>query len=144
MAQRQEAASSEAGPCIRFPNRHANGYRRGAGGYLRLLVVTLALLLVPLWAGSSVAKPNIVVIMTDDQRDIDPLERMPNTTALLTQQGIRFVNSYVVNPVCCAARASFLSGQYSHNDGVWDNQPGERPGGFKAFKGDDNTVACWL
>jgi len=111
---------------------------------MRLLVVALALLLVPFWAGSSAAKPNIVVIMTDDQRDIDPLERMPNTTALLTQQGIRFVNSFVVNPVCCAARASFLSGQYSHNDGVWDNQGGERPGGFKAFKGDDNTIACWL
>ena len=111
---------------------------------MRFLIVALALLLVPLWAGSSVAKPNIVVIMTDDQRDIDPLERMPNTTALLTQRGLRFVNSFVVNPICCAARASFLSGQYSHNDGVWDNKPGERPGGFKAFKGDDNTVACWL
>lgn len=111
---------------------------------MRLLIVALALLLVPFWAGSSAAKPNIVVIMTDDQRDTDPLERMPNTTALLTQKGIRFVNSFVVNPVCCAARASFLSGQYSHNDGVWDNQGGERPGGFKAFKGDDNTIACWL
>ena len=37
---------------------------------------------------------------------------------------------HVVNPVCCASRASFLSGQYSHNNGVWDNKWGPRPGGF--------------
>jgi N-acetylglucosamine-6-sulfatase len=89
------------------------------------------------------AAPNIVVIMTDDQRDADPLDRMPKTEELLVKQGLRFTNSFVVNPVCCASRASFLSGQYSHNDNVWDNKPGERPGGFKAFKGDDNTIACW-
>lgn len=89
------------------------------------------------------AAPNIVVIMTDDQRDADPLERMPKTEELMVKQGLRFTNSFVVNPVCCASRASFLSGQYSHNDNVWDNQPGERPGGFRAFKGDDNTIACW-
>jgi arylsulfatase A-like enzyme len=111
---------------------------------MRLSTLSLGLLLIIPFCGSSgEAKPNIVVIMTDDQRDADPLERMPNAQSLLANQGIRFTNSYVVNPVCCASRASFLSGQYSHNDGVWDNKPGERPGGFKAFKGDDDTVACW-
>jgi N-acetylglucosamine-6-sulfatase len=108
----------------------------------------IALVLVVLAAICSIgsqatAAPNIVVIMTDDQRDADPLDRMPKTEALLVKQGLRFTNSFVVNPVCCASRASFLSGQYSHNDNVWDNKPGERPGGFRAFKGDDNTIACW-
>jgi arylsulfatase A-like enzyme len=112
---------------------------------VRLYVLLLAALLIsPFLCGQGEAKPNIVVIMTDDQRDVDPLERMPNTQALLVQQGVRFTNSYAVNPVCCAARASFLTGQYSHNDGIWDNKPGKRPGGFKDFKGDDNTIACWL
>jgi N-acetylglucosamine-6-sulfatase len=110
---------------------------------MRLSALAFALLLIPVCGNASETKPNIIVIMTDDQRDADPLERMPHTQALLVQQGIRFTNSYVVNPVCCASRASFLSGQYSHNDGVWDNKPGKRPGGFKAFKGDDNTIACW-
>lgn len=110
---------------------------------MRLSISALALLLIPLSIGPVHAAPNIIVIMTDDQRDVDPLERMPNTEALLVQNGIRFTNSFVVNPVCCASRASFLSGQYSHNDGVWDNKSGERPGGFRAFKGDDNTIACW-
>jgi arylsulfatase A-like enzyme len=27
---------------------------------------------------------------------------------------------------------------------VWDNRPGERPGGFRDFKHDDNTIACWV
>jgi arylsulfatase A-like enzyme len=108
---------------------------------MRSLAVAFVLSLVPLAAVS--AAPNIIVIMTDDQRDADPLERMPNTQALMVQAGLRFTNSVAVNPVCCASRASFISGQYSHNNGVWDNKPGERPGGFKAFHGDDNTIACW-
>lgn len=110
---------------------------------MRLQVLALPLLLIPFFSSTGQAAPNIIVIMTDDQRDADPLERMPNTQALLVQQGLRFTNSFAVNPVCCASRASFISGQYSHNNGVWDNKPGERPGGFKAFHGDDNTVACW-
>lgn len=108
---------------------------------MRLLALAFALLFIPI-SGMSAA-PNIIVIMTDDQRDADPLERMPNTQALMVQAGLRFTNSVAVNPVCCASRASFISGQYSHNNGVWDNKPGERPGGFKAFHGDDNTIACW-
>ncbi|MBV9991174.1 MAG: sulfatase [Alphaproteobacteria bacterium] len=113
---------------------------------MRSTVSTLGLLLAALLVPGTAlcaAKPNIVVIMTDDQRDADPLERMPNTQALVVQHGVRFVNSYAVNPVCCASRASFLTGQYSHNDGVWDNRPAARPGGFKDFHGDDNTLACW-
>jgi arylsulfatase A-like enzyme len=107
-----------------------------------------AFLLLVMFGGASAAEreqtpPNIIVIMTDDQRDADPLERMPNVQALMVEQGVRFVDSFAVNPVCCASRASFLTGQYSHNDGVWDNNPGPRPGGFEDFKGDDNTIACW-
>ncbi len=119
------------------------GYYRKAG--LVALGASLALLLPAgeVAAALKVAPPNIIVIMTDDQRDADPLERMPNVESLIVQQGIRFTNSFAANPVCCASRASFLTGQYSHNDGVWDNRPGPRPGGFKDFKGDDNTIACW-
>jgi N-acetylglucosamine-6-sulfatase len=105
-----------------------------------LATVALVTFAVPYPATSA---PNIVVIMTDDQRDADPLERMPHTESLMVEQGLRFTNSFAVNPVCCASRVTFLTGQYSHNNNVWDNQPGERPGGFQDFMGDDNTVACW-
>lgn len=110
---------------------------------MRAIAFGLAVLALGSFGGTACAKPNIVVIMTDDQRDADPLDRMPHTMALMVEHGIRFTNSFVVNPVCCASRATFLSGQYSHSNGVWDNVSGERPGGFKAFKNDDNTIACW-
>jgi len=107
-------------------------------------LIALGLAAVSPFCAPAEAKPNIVVIMTDDQRDADPLTRMPNTQALLVDQGVRFTNSFVVNPVCCASRASFLSGQYSHNNGVWDNKWGPRPGGFKAFLNDGNALPVWL
>jgi N-acetylglucosamine-6-sulfatase len=110
------------------------------------LTVALFAMSVPVLAQRPPARPappNIVVVMADDQRDADPLERMPHVEALMVKKGVRFINSFAVNPICCAARASFLTGQYSHNNNVWDNNPGPRPGGFQDFKGDDNTIACW-
>lgn len=90
--------------------------------------------------------PNIVVIMTDDEDDGATLSLMPNIQSMLVEQGTNFTNSFVVNPVCCASRASFLSGQYSHNDGVWSNagEGGGRPGGISAFTDDANALPVWL
>jgi len=49
-----------------------------------------------------------------------------------------------VNPQCCPSRSTFLTGRYSHNTGVMDNQP--RPhGGWSAFRDDEpDTIATWL
>lgn len=94
---------------------------------------------------SHASQPNIIVILTDDQRDADPLDRMPNTQALLADQGLRFTNSFVVNSICCASRTTFLTGQYSHNNGVWNNVSlPDHPGGFVSFAGDNNTLPVWL
>ncbi len=65
-------------------------------------------------------RPNIVVIMTDDMRE-DELAFMPNVQRLIEDRGVRFVNSFSPYPLCCPARASFLTGQYTHNHGVWSN-----------------------
>jgi len=61
--------------------------------------------------------PNVVVIMTDDQRydDMGPLTR---TRALIGDAGVSFTRSYVSYPVCCPSRATFFTGQYAHNNGV--------------------------
>jgi arylsulfatase A-like enzyme len=67
-------------------------------------------------------RPNIVVIMTDDMRD-DELQWMPNVQRLIADRGVRFVNSFSPFPLCCPARASFITGQYTHNHGVWSNAP---------------------
>ncbi len=83
--------------------------------------------------------PNLVVLMTDDMRD-DDLRFMPNVQRLFGGQGVRFTNSFSPLPLCCPARASFLSGQYAHNHGVWSHLP---PYGFAAFD-DRSTLPVWL
>jgi arylsulfatase A-like enzyme len=84
--------------------------------------------------------PNIVLILTDDQR-ADTLRYMPIVRRLLVRPGIVFSNGYVVNPVCCPSRASILTGTYSHSTGVYTNR---RPnGGYFGFD-DESTLATWL
>jgi len=86
--------------------------------------------------------PNIVLILTDDQR-ADTLRFMPNVQRLLVRNGIAFTNGYVVNPVCCPSRASTLTGDYSHTTMVYTNHPGRPFGGFPAFD-DDSTIGTLL
>lgn len=88
--------------------------------------------------GSQV-RPNIVLIMADDMR-ADDLRFMPNVRRLVGEEGVEFTNSFSPHPLCCPARASFLSGQYTHNHGVWSNRP---PYGFPAFE-DSRTLATAL
>ena len=84
-------------------------------------------------------RPNILVIMSDDMRE-DELRLMPHVERLIAGRGVHFLNSFSPYPLCCPARSSFLSGQYTHNHGVWGNKP---PYGFLAFH-DRSTVATDL
>jgi arylsulfatase A-like enzyme len=83
--------------------------------------------------------PNIVLILTDDQR-ADTLAYMPIVQRTLGDHGVTFTNAYVSNPVCCPSRATILTGLYSHSTGVYTNN---FSGGFAAFD-DSSTVATWL
>ncbi|MEX0651474.1 MAG: sulfatase-like hydrolase/transferase [Actinomycetota bacterium] len=84
--------------------------------------------------------PNIVLIVTDDQR-WDTIDVMPNVSSELAGRGTLFEEAFVVNPLCCPSRASILTGNYSHTTGVY--QQGPPHGGFDAFD-DSSTVATWL
>lgn len=46
------------------------------------------------------SKPNIVIIMTDDE-DVAIHEYMPKTKALIEDQGTKFQNYFVSYPFCC-------------------------------------------
>ena len=83
--------------------------------------------------------PNIVLILTDDQR-WDTLWAMPTVTSELADRGITFVNGYVSNPLCCPSRASILTGQYSHSNGVYTNHGREPLGGFYGYLAADDYV----
>lgn len=84
-------------------------------------------------------QPNIVVIMADDLRE-DDLRYMPKTMQTVADRGVHFKNSFSPFPLCCPARASFLTGEYTHNHKVWSVS---EPYGFQALD-DSATVPVWL
>ncbi len=84
-------------------------------------------------------RPNVVVVMADDMR-ADDLRFMPHVRRLIAARGLSFENSFSPYPLCCPARASFLTGQYAHNHGVLDNT---LPYGFGGFD-DSATLATSL
>ena len=73
-----------------------------------------------------IRRPNILLIMSDEH---DPAitgcygNSVVKTPACdrLAKEGLLFENAYSNGPVCVPARMSFLTGQYVHSIGVWDN-----------------------
>jgi arylsulfatase A-like enzyme len=76
-------------------------------------------------------RPNVVLILTDDQR-VDTLHVMPAVRQLIGSQGITFTDALVTNPLCCPSRSTILTGQYSHSTRVYGNY--EPFGGWPTFK----------
>ncbi len=97
----------------------------------------------PVQATAAQSRPNVVVVMSDDQT-LESMKVMDNVNSLIGDQGVTFTNSFVNFSLCCPSRATFLTGQYAHNHRVLSNQP---PNGgyprFRALHGDDN-LAVWL
>ncbi len=106
----------------------------------RMKIAVVILLAALALAPAAAAQPNVILIVTDDQR-WDTLDYMPTVSSELVGKGITFSNAFVVNPVCCPSRASILTGTYSHTNGVW-GIAGEH-GGFGAFA-DASTLPVWL
>ncbi len=98
---------------------------------------------------AATARPNIVVIMTDDQR-WDTLatgvaaKAMPTLASQVMAKGVTFTSGLTVNSWCCPSRTAFLTGQYSHSNGVYNN--GGSYGGYPAFhkSAEQRTIAVWL
>ncbi len=84
--------------------------------------------------------PNIVLIVTDDQR-WDTLWAMPILSERLAGRGVTFPNAFVTNPLCCPSRASILTGNYSHTHLVYRQSP---PFGRFEWFHDGSTLATWL
>ena len=93
---------------------------------------------------SGAKKPNIVLILADDQ-DVSTLPHMEAVQELLVNKGTTFTEATHSTPLCCPSRATILRGQYVHNHGVRHNIPpsgGERT--FRLEGHDRSTVATWL
>jgi arylsulfatase A-like enzyme len=89
--------------------------------------------------GSAIAhaadrKPNFIFLIADDhrwdamgavQREHGEKGRYPwfETPAMdrLAAEGVRFRNAFITHSICSPGRAGFLTGQYTHVNGVMDN-----------------------
>ncbi|MYS11401.1 sulfatase-like hydrolase/transferase, partial [Streptomyces sp. SID6041] len=66
------------------------------------------------------ARPNVLLIVTDDQPKATEWAT-PKTVAWLAGQGVRFTNGHVTTPLCAPSRSSVFSGRFAHNHGVRNN-----------------------
>jgi len=125
--------------------------RETGGGALGASLLLLLGLVIALLAGvgtkparADAARPNVVVILTDDQR-ADGADRMPNVRRALAGHGVTFANAFVSNSLCCPSRTTLLTGRYSHTTRVWSNRP---PFGawfaFRALGAERRTIAVAL
>lgn len=77
-------------------------------------------------SADEVRKPNIVFILVDDLRWDElgvaghPYMQTPNIDRVAAT-GVYFQNSFTTTPLCSPSRASFLTGQYAHTNGITDN-----------------------
>ncbi len=92
-------------------------------------------------AGGAAARPNVLVLMTDDQT-MESMKVLPRVRHLIGDAGVTFTNSFASYPLCCPSRSTFLTGQYAHNHGVRGNRPPF--GGYGRFRGADRTVPVAL
>ncbi len=67
-------------------------------------------------------RPNILLIVADDQRASGTFGVMPRTRKLFIERGTRFTNVFASTPTCCPSRASILTGRYTHNHDVKTNR----------------------
>jgi N-acetylglucosamine-6-sulfatase len=81
-------------------------------------------------AEAPVDRPNIIFILTDDL-DSASVQKMPQITSLLADQGTSFDDAFVSHSLCCPSRSTILTGLYDHNHNVLSNKPPD--GGFEKF-----------
>jgi N-acetylglucosamine-6-sulfatase len=111
-----------------------------------LVVVALAMMALASSADARPAKtakdgrPNILVVMTDDQAAAD-VAKMPKVKRLLARQGTTFADAIDSFPLCCPSRATFITGQYAHNHRVEGNF---WPFGWYGMRNRANTLPAWL
>src|SRR4051794_14070094 len=62
--------------------------------------------------GSAAQPPNILLIVTDDQRaGNDTMQVMPKTLQWFGDGGTEFTSAYATTTACCPSRASIFSGR---------------------------------
>ena len=109
-------------------NSHRSTSRAAAAASLLVCVAALqfAALASIATAAEPSSRPNVVFILTDDQRwdTIGPSGRSVLKTPhidRLAAEGLYFRNAFCTTSLCSPSRASILSGLYAHSHGVSNN-----------------------
>ena len=93
--------------------------------------------------------PNILVVMTDDQRKDalsiygNPILKTPNIDRI-GMEGMRLDEFFVTNSLCAPSRATFYTGVYSHVHGVTTNGFGEPFRNQTGLRGNQQTFISLL
>lgn len=80
------------------------------------------------WSGDAPRRPNILFLLSDDQRADQlgcaghPVLQTPNLDALAAR-GVRFENAFVTTAICAASRASILTGRHERTHGYTFGRP---------------------
>ncbi|WP_339924610.1 sulfatase-like hydrolase/transferase [uncultured Cyclobacterium sp.] len=93
-------------------------------------------------------KPNVIVILTDDQgyKDLGSYGatdlKTPNIDRLATE-GVKFTQFYAAAPVCSPSRAALMTGKYNFNAGLFGNvvPPNSDPEGKSGLPTEEVTMA---
>lgn len=101
------------------------------------------------WADSTSStgqRPHVVVLMMDDLDEtlLDTLVGvglMPQFEHHILARSTWFANSFASNPLCAPSRASFLTGQYTHNHRTLSNNLSN---GTLAALDENQTLPVWL
>ena len=122
--------------------------RRVTGALLLAVLLSIAIALAPSGGEAKKrtkakqARPNIVLIMDDDQ-SVNLQRFLAKTNAAIGAKGVTFDNSFVNYSLCCPSRSTMLTGQYAHNHGVRGNQL--PTGGYsKLAPTMGNALPVWL
>ena len=93
-----------------------------------VIYLTPAFLILNAIAEEGNSRPNILFIMSDDHtaqavgayatvlKELDPTPTIDE----LAREGIVFENAFCTNGICTPSRACIITGQYNHNNGVFD------------------------
>jgi len=124
--------------------------RRGFSVFACTAWILFASLSCTFHAAEAERRPNIVILFADDlgygELGCQGNDEIPTPNIdSIAQQGVRFTDGYVTEPVCSPSRAGLMTGRYQHRFGYTFNvMPHVEGGGDKGLPQTETTLGEYL